>query len=238
MMWSPAQPGQRKSLSRQVMESIEKLILDQRLGPGDILPTETQIAEELQVSKSSVREAVKMLEALGVVEIRRGLCTAISESPEQGYLNVMLSHLYLNSGDAEELRVFRRTVESAYTTLAIQNATQGDLDAIAAALERFREKLGSGQLEAADDLYFHSQILRATHNSFLISLGAALNELFRETIGGSIQVHPETALQDHENIYRAIADRDAAAAVDAISKSAEEWAASFQRQADAQAGPK
>ena len=88
----------RKSLSKQVMESIEKLILDQKLRPGDALPTEQQISEELGVSKSSVREAIKMLEALGVVEIRRGLCTVISENPEQGYLNVFLSHLYLLSG--------------------------------------------------------------------------------------------------------------------------------------------
>ena len=110
---NPIQQPRRKSLSRQVMESIEKLILEQDLKPGDVLPTETQISETLQVSKSSVREAVKMLEALGVVEIRRGLCTVISANPEQGYLNVMLSHLYLNSGNEEELQVFRRTVESA-----------------------------------------------------------------------------------------------------------------------------
>ena len=109
---NPIQQPRRKSLSRQVMESIEKLILEQDLKPGDVLPTETQISETLQVSKSSVREAVKMLEALGVVEIRRGLCTVISANPEQGYLNVMLSHLYLNSGNEEELQVFRRTVES------------------------------------------------------------------------------------------------------------------------------
>ena len=64
----------RKSLSKQVMESIEKLILDQKLRPGDALPTEQQISEELGVSKSSVREAIKM------VEIRRGLCTVISEN--------------------------------------------------------------------------------------------------------------------------------------------------------------
>ena len=81
----------RKSLSKQVMESIEKIILDQKLQPGDALPTEQQISEELGVSKSSVREAIKMLEALGVVEICRGLCTVISENPEQGYLNVFLS---------------------------------------------------------------------------------------------------------------------------------------------------
>ena len=70
----------KKSLSRQVVDSIEEMIMERKLGPGDVLPTEIQISEELQVSKSSVREAIKMLEALGVVEIRRGLCTVMGMS--------------------------------------------------------------------------------------------------------------------------------------------------------------
>ena len=105
----------KKSLSRQVVDSIEEMIMERKLGPGDVLPTEIQISEELQVSKSSVREAIKMLEALGVVEIRRGLCTVISKNPEQGYMNVMLSHFYLNSGNEEDLQNFRYIIESAYT---------------------------------------------------------------------------------------------------------------------------
>ena len=136
----------RKSLSKQVMESIEKIILDQKLQPGDALPTEQQISEELGVSKSSVREAIKMLEALGVVEIRRGLCTVISENPEQGYLNVFLSHLYLLSGSAEELREFRKIIEEAYTTQAIATATEADITAIREALEQFRARCRDGTL--------------------------------------------------------------------------------------------
>lgn len=221
---------EKKSLSRQVVDSIEKMIMERKLGPGDVLPTEIQISEELQVSKSSVREAIKMLEALGVVEIRRGLCTVISENPEQGYLNVMLSHFYLNSGNEEELQNFRCIIESAYTVYAIRQATDEDLAAIREKLESFRAKLQAGTLEAEDDIAFHGQILRATHNSFMIGLGNALNEVFRRTIGISIQNSPEIALRDHENIYKALVNRDPAAAERAIGISAKQWAASFNQQ--------
>ena len=88
-----------------------------------------------------------MLEALGVVEIRRGLCTVISKNPEQGYMNVMLSHFYLNSGNEEDLQNFRYIIESAYTTYAIHQATDNDLAAIREKLELFREKLRNGTLE-------------------------------------------------------------------------------------------
>ena len=214
----------KKSLSRQVMEAIEKMIREREMGPGDVLPTETQIAEELEVSKSSVREAIKMLEAVGVVEIRRGLCTVISENPEQGYLNVMLSHLYLTSGGGEELQTFRQTVETAYTELAIDQGTEEDVRQIVQALETFRDNLQSGALSPEDDLAFHAQILKATHNSFMISLGSALNELFRESIGVSIRCSPQTALADHEKICDAILRRDKSAARKAIGGSAEQWA--------------
>ena len=153
-----------------------------------------------------------MLEALGVVEIRRGLCTVISKNPEQGYMNVMLSHFYLNSGNEEDLQNFRYIIESAYTTYAIHQATDNDLAAIREKLELFREKLRNGTLEAEDDILFHGQILQATHNSFMISLGNALNELFRRSIAIAIRDNPEVALHDHESIYQAIVNRDPVAA--------------------------
>lgn len=57
-------------------------------------------------------------------------------------------------------------------------------------------------MEAEDDILFHGQILQATHNSFMISLGNALNELFRRSIAIAIRDNPEVALHDHESIYQ------------------------------------
>lgn len=213
----------RKSLSRQVMDSIQELIVSRDLQPGDALPTEKQIAEELGVSKSSVREAVKMLEALGIVEIRRGLCTVISENPEQGYLNVILSHFYLQSGRPEELREFRRTIETAYTTLAVQTATEEDVKGIRRALEQFRAHVEEGRVLPEDDVRFHNQILYATHNSFLIGLGVALNNLLQESIGVAIEANPAMALRDHEAIFQGFLLRRPDLVTDAITDSSARW---------------
>ena len=144
----------------------------------------------------------------------------------------MMTHLYLNSGTLEELRVFRRTFEAAYTSLALEMADQKDLEAIGQALEQFRAALEAGRLTVEDDIRFHSRILTATHNSFLISLGNALNELFREAIGVSLHTNPEIALHDHEKIYQAIVDRNPTAAAEAIGKSADQWAESLRIEPD------
>ena len=212
----------RKSLSRQVMDSIQELIVSRDLQPGDALPTEKQIAEELGVSKSSVREAVKMLEALGIVEIRRGLCT-VSEPPEQGYLHVILSHVELQSGRSEELREFRRTIETAYTTLAVQTATEEDVERIRQALEQFRTHVEEGRVLPEDDVRLHNQILYATHNSFLIGLGVALNSLLQESIGVAIEANPAIALRDHEAIFQGFLLRRPDLVTDAIADSAARW---------------
>ena len=212
----------RKSLSRQVMESIEQMILEQHLGPGDVLPTETQIAEQLQVSKSSVREAVKMLEALGLVEIRRGLCTVISENPQRGFLNVLMSQLYLHSGSTDDLRVFRQVIEAACTNLAMETATAEDIQLVRQALDQFHRGL-----DVEDDIHFHMQIVQATHNTFLVTLAGALYSLFRDSIRHSIRENPHTALHDHERIFQALLERNPQAASKAIRESADAWAPSI-----------
>ena len=90
--------------------------------------------------------------------------------------------------------------------------------------------LRNGTLEAEDDILFHGQILQATHNSFMISLGNALNELFRRSIAIAIRDNSEVALHDHESIYQGIVNRDPVAAEKLIAASARQWAASFKIQ--------
>lgn len=215
---------QKRSLSRQVMHEIEKMIARDKLQPGDPLPSESQIAEQLQVSKSSVREAIKMLEALGIVQIKRGLCTEISKNPEQGFANVILSHFHRSNATAMQLKEFRRMFEVAYTSLAVENATEEDFVAIQRAISDFAQHLAGDELTVEDDISFHNAVVRATHNPFVISLGIALNELFKDSIDSSISTNPQYALQDHENIFEAIKGANPQAAAQAIEKSITLWA--------------
>ena len=131
----------------------------------------------------------------------------------------MHGHFLQRVSACEELLVWRLAKSSAIQRKAIREK-----------LELFREKLRNGTLEAEDDILFHGQILQATHNSFMISLGNALNELFRRSIAIAIRDNPEVALHDHESIYQAIVNRDPVAAEKVIAASARQWAASFKIQ--------
>ena len=226
-MLNKGKKTEKKSLSRQVMEQIELLIKEKQLKPGDALPTEQQLSDSLLVSKSSVREAIKMLEALGAVEIHRGLCTVISQTPEQGYLNILLSHLYLHSENTDDLREFRKMIETAYTTHAAKTATESDLLEVQQALDICRAHVETSTLSAEDDIHFHNTILYATHNPFMISLGEAINALFSESISESIKKFPHIALQDHEKIYQGLVSKQEDLLENAIAESADRWSSSM-----------
>lgn len=213
-----------KSLSRRVIEALRDSIADGELKPGDMLPTETELTEHLGVSKSSVREAVKMLEAIGIVEIKRGQGTILSKTCEQGYMNVILFQLLMRNGSAKELKEFRRMVETAYISMAIENATQEDLDKIEACVEQFGRNIHNGIIDVQEDVRFHRTILQATHNSFIISLGEAVTMLYIDSIAKSIQLHPEHALHDHQQIYLAIKERNLEYARDSVVHSIDVWA--------------
>ena len=92
-------PVRNKSLSKMVMESIKEVLIQKTLKPGDRLPTETELCESLGVGKSSVREAIKMLEVLGVVETHQGEGTYISEKIPENSLNPLVFQLLIDYGN-------------------------------------------------------------------------------------------------------------------------------------------
>ena len=95
-------PVRNKSLSKMVMESIKEVLIQKTLKPGDRLPTETELCESLGVGKSSVREAIKMLEVLGVVETRQGEGTYIAKKIAETSVNPLVYQLLIDDGSVSE----------------------------------------------------------------------------------------------------------------------------------------
>lgn len=221
--------AEKKALSKQVIDAIQKSIVDGELRPGDTLPTETELTERLGVSKSSIREAIKMLEAVGVVEIKRGQGTVLKSGAEQGFMNVIFFQLIMQEQNQDQLLGFRRMLEVGYTRMAAMGATQEDVAKIEKSVERYTAAVRGGTLHAGHDLDFHHQILEATHNKFVISLGDAVNSLFAESIEKSIAVRPEKALADHRAILAAIRAKDLAAAEKSVESSLEAWSATLNK---------
>ncbi|WP_405590131.1 FadR/GntR family transcriptional regulator [Streptomyces sp. NBC_01190] len=202
-----------------VAEQILQLIAELRLRPGDRLLTEVELASRLGTSRTVVREAVKILSAIGRIRAQkgRGLYVADDEgmlgSSRWGrfFLPTDLEHVY-------DLFEFRRVQEVAASRLAASRATPAELRAIETAAETCREGHLTGRRDLFDrgDDDFHISIATASHNPFLVDAVREVRRLQRQssTIGlhGTVGGHAEEAVAEHAAIHRAIRDGEPEAA--------------------------
>jgi GntR family transcriptional regulator, transcriptional repressor for pyruvate dehydrogenase complex len=220
-----------------IAEQILQLIADVHLRPGDRLPTENELASQLGTSRTVVREAVKILSALGRVRAQkgRGLYVADDEgmlgSSRWGrfFLPTDLEHIYT-------LFEFRRVQEVAAGRLAATRATPAELRAIETAAETCREGHLTGRRALFDrgDDDFHIGIAVASHNPFLVDAVREARRLQRQssTIGlhGTVGGHAEGAVAEHAAIYRAIRDGDPEEAVRAVGEHLDKTLEDYRRE--------
>ncbi|MET8846995.1 FCD domain-containing protein [Amycolatopsis sp. NPDC004625] len=207
-----------------VAEQILQLIAELALRPGDRMPTEHELAARMGTSRTVVREAVKILSALGRVRAHKGRGLYVSDdegmlggSPWGAFfLPADLDHVYM-------LFEFRRIQETAASRLAAANATPAELRAIEAAADTCRHGHVSGESALFDrgDDEFHLGIAAASHNQFLVAAVREVRRLQRQSniigMSGSIGGHAAGAIEEHTAIYRAIRDGDPDAAARAAA---------------------
>lgn len=202
-------PVEKKSLSKIVMESIKEGIFDGTLKPGEFLPSEPELAEKFGVGKSSVREAIKMLEAMGFVEICKGNGSKIRDTIDPNVINPLAFQLILagadNSGSLVEFRV---TIETMASCMAIDKATAEDLSQLRENLRKTKYKVSHGKSTLEEDLEFHKLMYRATHNEFIVIIGDTVMRLFNSSLQISNTQYSENVLSDHKKIFEALKNKN------------------------------
>ena len=219
---APTRGAYRPGYER-VAEQILELIARSRLRPGDRMPTENEIAGQLGTSRTVVREAIKILSALGRVKAQKGRGLYVADDDgmlgmrwEGFFLPTDLDHIYM-------LFEFRRVQESEASRLAATRATPVELRAIGAAAQMCREGHVTGQPELfrRGDDEFHLSIAAASHNPFLVAAVREARRLLMQsaTIGlhGTLGGHAAEAVEEHAAIYQAVRDGEPAEAASAAT---------------------
>ena len=153
-----------ESTAQQILNMIET---QHRFTVGDKLPNENDLAAELGVSRSTLREAIRILTTSGVLEIRRGKGTFVAEElPAAGMDLSSLTGLRARER-ARDLFEMRLIFEPDCAFLAAQRATQEEIDAICYYGEQVEKKILSGEDRTAEEQKFHESIANATHNAFV-----------------------------------------------------------------------
>lgn len=164
-----------------------------------------------------------MLQAQGVVEVQRGRGTKISENLGGDVIAPLIYHLLLARGTIQEIIDFRMMFEEAYTIMAMDRATSEDISRIATTVGDLELAIAENRQTAVEDLAFHMEILRSTHNPLVICVGETIMELFKVSIGYSVMHHPEIALRDHKQILEAFCQKNKPRLRKVIQGSFEAW---------------
>jgi GntR family transcriptional regulator, transcriptional repressor for pyruvate dehydrogenase complex len=204
----------RKSrVYEEVARQMERLILD-KLKPGDKLPPERQLMEMFAVSRSSIRDAIRTLESVGLVEPRQGAGTVVREIATDSVVNPLTNVLLRKRKLVAELLDVRKIIEPPLAARAAANATPEEIAKIEEILERQAECLRRGDLPIDEDAEFHYTIALAADNSVVLKVLDVLMDLLRQTRERSLQAEgrPQKSLAGHRRIFAAIKRGDAAAA--------------------------
>lgn len=211
-------------IHEKVSQQIQRMILDGLLKPGDKLPPERELAETFQVSRSSLRDAIRTLELIGLVEPRQGEGTVVRDLSADSLINPLATLLLQKRELVSELLDLRRMIEPPLAGRASVRATPEELTYLEDILRRQKEKVDKGELAIEEDSEFHYAIAEAARNSVVLKVVDVFMDLMRESRARSLQVEGrlQKSFAGHRRILDAIQRRSARAAEAAMRRHIQE----------------
>ena len=211
-MYSPIRSNK---VFEQIAEQIEQLILSGKLHSGDRLPTERELAEQFQASRTAVREAMKTLAQRGLVDMRPGRGTLVIDGTTQAMRHSLglMMRVGQASGSAELVEV-REILEPEIAALAAARATEEHLAALQEAVQVMDASLHDADRYIAADNDFHRTLAKATQNAFLLAFLDSIVDLLSEqrkhifSVGGG----PVRGQEHHKVLFETIQRHDSEAA--------------------------
>ena len=210
---------EKKNLSRQVADDIYRMIaVTQELKPGQQLPGEMILSEQLGVSRSTLREAIKALAGQGVLTVYRGKGTYVTESMK-GFVSFGVDELDMGRSRVKDLFETRLLFEPQLAALACQRATEDEIQEILTAGEMVEANILSGQDRTEADQQFHKKIAIASHNRFMLQLIPIVHSTVSEAIllNEQRELLSANTLRDHSLIMSFIQRRDTEGAQSAMT---------------------
>lgn len=208
-----------KKIYEIVAEQLTELILSGEVKPGDRLSSVQQLAEDFNVGRSAIREALSALKAMGYIEIRQGEGTFVKKV-DFDVANQMIPQI-LQKEDIRQLFEIRKFNETGAASLAAENRNAEDLLDLESILADMKIAEGDGELGEKADINFHMAIVKASKNDMLYRLMTTISETMQESMREARQLflysNEEKMKQlydEHYAIFLAIKNKDSKLAYD------------------------
>ena len=213
----------RTKVYEEVAQQIQHKILHE-LKAGDLLPPEIELARTFGVSRGSVRDAIRGLELIGLLDRRQGRGTVVRKLSTDLLSDPLAAALVQQRNKVNELLDVRKIIEPALARRAAIHATADEIAELEQILRRQEEKVRRRELAIEEDCEFHYNIAMAADNNVILKVLDILMDLLRETRKKSLQTEgrPEKSLAGHRRIFTALKRRNGRAAEAAMRQHLQE----------------
>jgi GntR family transcriptional repressor for pyruvate dehydrogenase complex len=200
----------RSTLTSDIYAQLVAQLINGAWSEGQRIPPERELGVQLGVGRTSLREALKALEIMGMIETRLGDGTYVCNRSEFLSRPLLWAIMGSDSSDASELIEARRFIESELVSLAACRATTEDVKAIGDCMDNMELHLTDPVAFQEADINFHLAVAKAAHNRILQNALHLIRNLMQQWIGRALtgQRVPEVALEQHKQIFLAIAKRN------------------------------
>ncbi len=217
-------PIKSRKIYEEIVEQIKHLMGEGNLKPGDKLLSERELADKLQVSRTSVREALRALEMMGFVTIKPGEGTFVKETCTDSIIHPLAIFISIEKGSFLEIYEVRKILETASARLAAQRCSILELERMEQILKDMEKAFEETDSEKGEtsDAEFHFAIAEATQNTWLQRLMHTISDTVHRSISAAreqIFLTPRNApkiLEQHRKIFEAIRKRDPVTAEQAM----------------------
>ncbi|WP_129595905.1 FadR/GntR family transcriptional regulator [Anaerophilus nitritogenes] len=216
-------PIKNKKVYQHVIEQIQNMIMKGTLKKGDKLPSERDLVEQLRVSRTSIREALRALEIIGFVESRHGEGNFISGNMDSSFFEPLSVMFMLNEGKPENILELRMIIEVEAAGIAAQKIKEEDIEQLQRLMEEFRQ--AQNEIDRAKiDKALHYKIAQITENYLIVNLLNAIGSLMELFIKDARRMilkeeeKKEMLMDQHLKICEAIIEKDSKKAVIAMKK--------------------
>ena len=221
--------SKRESAVDLVVNSIKQLLMERTLKPGDKLPSELEISEELRVSRGSVRESMKILSSFGLVDIRVGNGTYVCETPGNTTMDSLLFSFFISNPQIDDLYEFRHIFENDILTMILEHYDDNGKERKALRdnleqLERLMANSASDKKLSENDLEFHRILGQASKNLLAERVYNFIIDFMEPSITATHKrQHGEYVYKVHHDMVDVIRTRNGERISEAVAASVDTW---------------
>ena len=205
-------PYVQKKIFHEVYDQLLSLIVNGKLKPGDQLPPERILAEQLGVSRQTIREGLKKAETKGLIKVRQGEGTFILSGTSELIENPFIAMMEKEVDKVYEFLEIRELIEGWCARRAAEQAKVKDLRKMEKALSEMAKLIDTNEVLGQPDVDFHVAIAEASHNTLMVHLMASIRQIhhsmFKISQGNKQPGKNRILIKQHQEIYEAIKGRN------------------------------